>query len=50
MSDKSVTFRVDQKTKYEYEKLAKERDLTASQMLRAHMREFVEASKGKGKK
>lgn len=50
MSEKSITFRVDQKIKYEYEKIAKERDLTASQMLRAHMREFIEANKQKGKK
>ncbi len=50
MTEKSITFRVDQKIKFEYEKIAKERDLTPSQLLRAHMREFIELNKKKGGK
>ncbi len=50
MTDKIITFRVDQKIKYEFEKIATEKDLTTSQLLRAYMRDFVEENKGKGKK
>ena len=45
MTDKIMTFRVEQKLKYDFEKLAKAADLTASQMLRSFMRETVEKSK-----
>ena len=47
MTDKIVTFRVEQKLKYEFEKLANSLDLTSSQMLRAYMREIVEKNKNK---
>lgn len=50
MSEKIVTFRVDQKLKYEFDKYAKSMDLTASQLLRQFVRETVEKNTSKGKK
>ena len=50
MTDKIMTFRVEQKLKYDFEKLAKDCDLTSSQLLRALMREKIVNSKKKGKK
>lgn len=49
MSEKVMTFRVDQKQKYEFEKYAKSIDLTASQLLRQFVRETVEKNTSKGK-
>lgn len=43
MEEKIITFRIDEKTKKEFEKIAKEQDLTTSQMLRHFMRDVVES-------
>ena len=45
-----MTFRVEEKLKYEFEKIAKKADMTASQILRSFMRETVEKSKKRGNK
>lgn len=50
MSEKIVTFRIEQQLKYEFEKYAKSIDLTSSQLLRQFVRETVEKNKAKGKK
>lgn len=42
MSDKLITFRVDENLKNAFEMVAKNSDLNSSQMLRAFMRETVE--------
>lgn len=49
MSEKTVTFRVEQQLKYEFDKYAKSVDLTPSQLLRQFVRETVEKKKAKGK-
>jgi len=43
MADTVMNFRVDQDLKTAFEKVAKARDLTASQMLRHYMRDSVAA-------
>ena len=50
MTEKVVTFRIEQKTKYEFEKIAKEIDQTPSQLLRGFIRDFVQHHEKKGKK
>jgi antitoxin component of RelBE/YafQ-DinJ toxin-antitoxin module len=42
MTDKVINFRIDEATKTAFEMVAKNLDLTSSQMLRAYMREAVE--------
>lgn len=42
MTDTVVNFRVDKDLKTAFEMIAKEKDLTSSQMLRAFMRDAVE--------
>lgn len=42
MTETTINFRVNQELKTAFEMVAKERDLTSSQMLRAFMRETVE--------
>lgn len=42
MTDKVINFRIDEQTKTAFEMVAKNLDLTASQMLRSYMRETVE--------
>lgn len=42
MSEKVVTFRIDENMKKAFEAIAKENDLTTSQMLRHYMRNTVE--------
>ena len=44
MTEKIITFRVDEHIKKAFEKIAKEQDLTTSQMLRHFMRDIVESS------
>ena len=50
MSDKTVTFRIEEKTKYEFEKIAKAIDVTPSQLLRDFMRAYVGKQSSKVKK
>ena len=50
MEQSTVTFKVEQKTKDEFEKIAKGIDLTPSQLLRDFMRAFVGKHNAKGKK
>lgn len=50
MTEKTITFRVDQQLKYEFEKYAKSIDMTSSQLLREFIRETVDKNKTKGKK
>lgn len=47
MNEKTVTFRVDEHIKNAFEKIAEERDLTTSQMLRHFMRSVVEENMSK---
>jgi len=42
MGEVSFTFRVDQALKDDFVRTAKSRDLNASQILRMHMRDFVQ--------
>jgi antitoxin component of RelBE/YafQ-DinJ toxin-antitoxin module len=49
MSEKIVSFRVDEKIKNDFEKLAKNMDMTTSQLLRKFMKEMTENNKQKGK-
>lgn len=42
MTDKVINFRIDEQTKTAFEMVAKNLDLTSSQMLRAYMREAVD--------
>lgn len=42
MAEKIITFRVDEHIKKAFEKVARDADLTTSQMLRHFMREVVE--------
>lgn len=42
MAEKIITFRVDENIKKAFEKIARESDLTTSQMLRHFMRDIVE--------
>ena len=50
MTEKVITFRIEQETKHEFEKIAKEIDQTPSQLLRAFMRDYVQQQKQRGKK
>lgn len=55
MSEKILTLRVPTELKNEFDKVAKEKDITTSQMIRAYMRYEVEQlqrrqEKTKGKK
>ena len=50
MDEKVITFRIEQETKQEFEKIAKEIDQTPSQLLRGFIRDFVQHHEKKGKK
>lgn len=50
MSEKLISFRVEQQQKYELEKYAKSIDFTVSQLLRKFVRETVEKNKVRSKK
>lgn len=47
MNEKTVTFRVDEHIKNAFERIAQEKDLTTSQMLRHFMRNVVDESMSK---
>jgi antitoxin component of RelBE/YafQ-DinJ toxin-antitoxin module len=50
MKEVIITFRCEQKIKYDFEKLLKEKDMTISQVLRQYMKQVVEDEKAKGAK
>ena len=50
MTEKTVSFRVDEKIKDEFELIAKAKDLTSSQLLRAFMKKTIESEKHEAKK
>ena len=43
MSESLITFRVDRDLKKAFDKIAKEQDITSSQLYRAFMRDYVES-------
>ena len=49
MSEKSITFRIEEKTKETFEKIAERLDITPSQLLRSFVRDFVEKNKARAK-
>ena len=49
MTEKSITFRIEEKTKETFEKIAERLDITPSQLLRSFVRDFVEKNKARAK-